>query len=927
MQQPKIMPLPQQEHAYKHNLPIQPTSLIGRDQDVDAVLQLLRRPDVRLLTLTGTPGIGKTRLALQVATELLPDFADGVYFVPLAPISDPELVAPTIAQTLGLKEIPNQSFFELLKTSLQDKPLLLLLDNFEQILPASSLLADLLSACPHLKMLVTSREVLHLRAEHQFPVPPLALADPRHITDTASLSQYAAVELFLQRAQAVRPDFQVTPANGRTVAEICVRLDGLPLAIELAAARIKLLSPQALLARLSRRLQILIGGARDLPERQQTLRKTIQWSYDLLNTEEQRLFRLLSVFMGGCTLEAVGAVCKTLGDGAMNVEEEVLSLLDKSLLQQREQTDGEQRFFMLEMIREFGLEYLKAGREEEIARRAHAEHYLALAEEAEPELKGARQIMWLERLEREHDNLREALVWAVQREETALVLRLSVAQTRFWQVRGHLSEGRGWLEQGLTLSKEVEKSLRARALCHAAELASPQGDDDEALALCRQSLTLFQQLEDPHGVAASHNTLGKVTRVRGDYAAAQRLLEKSLTLSREVGDRQAMAQASVYLALGMSERGDYTTARDPYAESLSIYQEMGDLWNCAEVLISLARTMDYLGNTETARVRAEEGLAICRKLGNRVSFTYIRGLLFLGTLAFTRSDYATAWSLAEEHLLLSRELGDKEGIARAVTSMGRVALYRADYVTARPLLEEALALFRELRYPKNIGYTLADLGRTFLYQGDYAAALPFLQENLEIARELADQRSIAYALGFLGQAAFYQGNYPQARRFLEESLAIDRETGDRLGTARRLCDLGRVSFSQGNTLAAQAHYEKALTICMELDSKWFVAACLEGLAAVMVAQGQLGRAARLWGAAEALREFIGASMPPVDHPLFERMVNTARSTWRRSLCTSLERGTYHDSMAGPRCSGTGDSLHTNRTVGVIAYKVGTFPTR
>jgi predicted ATPase len=363
--------------AQSYNLPAQLTSLIGREREIQVVCSLLRQPEVRLVTLTGPGGVGKTRLALQVAADLLDEFADGICFVPLAPISDPDLVPSTIAQMLGLKEPGDQSLLDLLKASLQDKCLLLLLDNFEQVLAAVPWLADLLAACPSLKVMVTSRAVLRIRGEHEFPVPSLALPDFTHLPESEALSQYAAVALFLERARTVKLDFQLTSANTRTITKICIRLDGLPLAIELAAARTKLLPPQALLARLRHRLQVLTSAAQDAPVRQQTLRNTLAWSYDLLDAREQQLFRRLSVFVSGCTLEAVEGLYTALGEMPADVLDGIVSLMDKSLLQQMERT-----------------------------RQAHATYCLALAEQAELELGGPQQAAWLDRLEREHDNLR-----------------------------------------------------------------------------------------------------------------------------------------------------------------------------------------------------------------------------------------------------------------------------------------------------------------------------------------------------------------------------------------------------------------------------------------------------------------------------------------------------------------------------------------
>src|SRR5258708_7602191 len=457
------------------SLPVQPTPLIGREQEVVITGQLLRREDVRLVTLTGPGGTGKTRLGIQVAAGLSDVFADGVYFVSLAPISDPMLVLPAIAKTLGIRDGVGQSLSARLAEALLKKQVLLLLDNFEQVIEAAPQVADLLTSCPQLKVLVTSREVLHVRAEHEFAVPPLELPDPAHLSELAAIARAPSVALFLQRAQAVKPACRLTITNPTPLTRISVLSDGLPLAIELAAARMKLLTPQLLLTRLGRRLAMLTGGSRDVPARQQTLRNTIEWSYQLLNAWEQQLFRRLSVFVGGCTLLAAEAVCTFPDDGEGEVLDGVASLIDKSLLKRMEQAgegSEEPRLLMLETIREYGLEVLVARGEEEIARRAHADYFMQFAEEAEPALKGPQLVMWLERLEREHDNLRAALQWALEGGRAEMALRLGTALERFWVVRGHRNEGRAFLERALAGSPGVAADLLPNALISPPRLSS-----------------------------------------------------------------------------------------------------------------------------------------------------------------------------------------------------------------------------------------------------------------------------------------------------------------------------------------------------------------------------------------------------------------------------------------------------------------------
>lgn len=687
--------------ARPNDLPIPGSRLIGRDKELATAKAMLLRRDVRLVTLTGPGGIGKSRLALEVARDTVEYFPSGVYFVPLAGVGDPNSITIVIAHTVGVRETGGRPPLETLKEYLQNSlsaPMLLLIDNFEHMVAASPRLAELMAAAPNLKLLVTSRAALHIYDEHEFPVPPLALPDAKSSLSLEALSEYSAISLFVQRAAAVKADFKLNEDNAASVLEICSRLDGLPLAIELAAARTKLLSPSAMRTRLASRLHLLTGGARDLPARQQTLRQTIDWSYDLLSAPEQKLFRRLSVFVGGCTLEAVESVCDTKQDLGLDVLDGMSSMVDKSLVRQVEQADGEPRFVMLETIREYGLGKMVESGEEASTRRAHAAYCLVLAEEGAAEDAGANQKEWQDRFDLEHDNLRAALEWLTETGNIEWGLRLGVALFCFWEMREYLAEGRERLGKLLRLEgAPAPAHARMRALFAAGVLATEQGDYVASDALFRESLEIARRSEDKRSIAVSLNGMAVNARDRDDLAASQSLFEESLVQWRELQDGLAVARALSNLANVAKLRGDYIRSRSLYEQALSIFRELGDRTGVAWALNHQGDVARDQGDTEAAKSQYEQSLAAFRELDDR--WGVAGSLADLGNLAREQGDYGAADSLYRESIEVFQALGHKRGIARLLESFACSAAAQSEPERSLRLAGAAAALRQSIGAP------------------------------------------------------------------------------------------------------------------------------------------------------------------------------------------------------------------------------------
>ncbi|HEX2030167.1 MAG TPA: tetratricopeptide repeat protein [Actinomycetota bacterium] len=694
-------PPPRTLDARPTNLPQQLTTFVGRHRELGEVKEVLER--TRLLTLTGPGGTGKTRLSLQVAAEMIDAFHDGVFFVPLAPITQPGLVIATIAQTLGLHEDPKRPTVEVLVEHLADKEMLLVLDNFEQVVDAAPDVGQILSSTSRVKVVVTSREALGLHGEQEYPVPPLGVPDPMHLPPLASLSQFEAVSLFVERAKAVNPRFVVNEENAPAVAEITARLDGLPLAIELAAARSKILSPQAMLKRLGHRLALLSGGARDLPGRQQTLRDAIAWSYELLEEDERALFARLSVFVGGFNLEAAEAVCDPDGSLGMDPLEAVGSLVNKSLLRQMEGPGGEPRFFMLETIREYAIERLdESGQGEDLGRR-HAERFRDLAARAAPELTGERQSEWLDALAVEHDNLRAAFDWAVERSDADLALRIAAPLWRFWQFRGHLREARVRFERALGL----------------------QGGSAQARA-------------------AAFEGAGGVVYWMGDFEACARYYQASLDLYRELGDRRGEAEALYNLSFAylVPQPPDVEGGARLLEESRRVFAELGDEAGQAKVAWGLGNVYYRLEDFERAEAVLSENVDVKRRLGDRFGTAW--GLHTLGLVLLRMRKNGEAKARFRESLEMFSEVNDLSGITLLLGDFAAARYEDGDEIEAARMAGAADAL-REVSGTELASYVFED--PVWL---DAIAKLrrdPTYREPFEEGKRLSVDDAVGLALG------------------------------------------------------------------------------------------------------------------------------------------------------------------------------------
>lgn len=711
--------------ARKGNLPTLPTTFVGRGKELEQIQDYLTMSNCRLLTLIGVPGVGKTRLSLIAAARLSPFFADGLFFIPLASINDASFVARSIARAVGLQERGETDILRLLKHYLATQSCLLLLDNFEHLLEASSVVGEILSAGPHLKILVTSREALELYGEHTFIVSPLTLPDQHEPKD---VMYNEAVRLFTQRARAAASEFRLTEDNAPVIAEICRRLEGLPLAIELAATRVKLYSPEELLKLLDQRLSMLKSGLRDVPTRHQTLRGAIDWSYSLLSEAEARLFRRLGVFVGGCSLDCIKTVCSP---GLPDVSEAVEALINKSLIQPAKGDRVIPRVDMLDTLGEYALEKLVESGEEWTVKNAVIAFFLNMVAQAQAELRGSNQRFWAQRLEDDYDNLRSVMKWLLEKDAIKTLQHLGNHLAAFWHDRGYLAEGRYWLEITLERNEQVPQQLKAETLEALFSLTWAQGDYAAARQYANQYLLLARNLNDAAIVAAALHALGGVALAEGEYAEARAYYEESRNVSRSPKKIWSTSLALTGIGEVAYLQGDYPSARSYFAEDLERARESGSPQAISAAINGLAKVADMQGDFDAAQAYAEESLLLAEKVKNQQGMAI--ALNRLGRIARQLGNYTQAQSLHEKSLSLARSIHNAPITAFTLNKLGEVAADTGDYLTAFGLHSEALVLNSEMNDPYYVADNLYYLAAVSLKQGDLDGAEKFMNEALQIA--------------------------------------------------------------------------------------------------------------------------------------------------------------------------------------------------
>lgn len=904
-------PLKIQDHLIQ-NMPVNLTSFIGREKEILEITHLL--DSQRFVTISGPGGVGKTRLALQAASVSMNQFLDGGWFIDLASISNPTSVTDFVIKTLGLREDGYLSALEILLYYFQDKTILLIIDNCEHVLPGViPLIQHLLGGTSNLKILATSREPLGLAGETLWSITPLSTPKMGQEISIKTLLQYEAVALFVERAKAARSDFLLTKENAQAVAQLCTRLDGIPLALEIAAARTRVLSVGDIVERLDNQFNFLISN-QNVPLRQKTLRNLIDWSHELLPENERILFRRLSIFAGGWTLQAAEAVCSGESLSSFEVLDLLVHLIDKSLVI-TETLQGSTRFRLLETIRQYARERLIESQEENLIARIHATYFTQLAEESSIELWGRNQARWLKQLDAEIDNLRAAQEWmASNKDAHDLLLRMACGLWRFWRIRGHNQEGRALLEFALAHNPNAPKSLRAEGLRGAGKLALQLADYEPARAMTQESLALSSELGDKKRIGRSLDTLGEIAYYQGDYAQAIDFHTKSHGIMSEIGNKEGVANSLRQLGVIARDRGEYQKATKMLEQSLKLCRELEDKILLSKTLNNLGLVKHRLCFYNHATELFEEAVTLYQELNDRLGIA--NTLQNLGNAARDQGELKRAEPLYEECLKLQQAIGDKRGIAQTMADMAELAFYQGKFVKTSELAEQSLRLFQDLGVKRGIIFSMGLLAYTAQYRGDFETATALATECLSLATKLKASRPMAYCKEVLGLITFAQGRFKEADELLQEAVDIFGEVGDRRNVANARINLARTAYRLGETERAINLINESVAFSRELNIRWTLSLgleilgliqrslnkdeealllfkeslnisyeqdnlqgitnCLGAIAGMAAASDQVANAAILFAAAQKIRDEIKAGMGSGDQAEYDSYLALAR---------------------------------------------------
>lgn len=808
---------PPTESANRHNLPVPLTPLVGRKPEIERVTELLHRADVRLLTLTGVGGVGKTRLAIATGFEMLSDFEQGVWFVDLAALTEPERVAPEIARAFGLLKEESAakrkplSMLDTLKNYLAKRRLLLILDNFEQILGAAFVVRDLLSAAPGLKILVTSRFLLRLYGEYEYQVAPFPLPNPQ--AQTEILAQNAAIELFVQRVRTLKPDFRLNENNAPTIAEICSRLEGLPLALELAAARLRLFTPTMLLEKLRQRLNFLTGGTVDQAERHRTLRAALEWSYELLSPAEKQLFARFAIFQGGCSLEALSEVAGFAPLAPDEVLELTTALVEKSVLKLVEDA-VEPHLYMLETIREYALEKLQAGHESTKLAERHAAYFFKLAEEAAPQMRGAGILTWQTRLRTADQNFQAALTFTLENAPLENFLRFLVTYAAYWRTQGYLSEGFSWCKKALEKLAlpeyaDYKSPLVAKTLEVAGNLANDLSETGLAEQYFKQALALAQEIGDPLLQVQIRRGLGRVYSGLGHFPQSNEILLETLAQARQLGNELEIAATLNILGGSNTNQGNYNEARAYHEEAIALYKKYNAIYSMVSSISGLGSIALFQSEYGRAKEYLQEAISLHRKFGNRLQVA--TSLNARAIVSKQLGEYADARRFLQESQALHEEVGNRTGWMGATLNLALVASDEGDYDQAWQLYIGLLEQWREAQHKMGMASCLYSLGDVARFWGDYRAALKYHEEALQVRREIGDKKGIGYSLYEVGRLWGAVGDYEKAAAYLQESLELREQLRASTNIAESCHELGVLAQAVGDYEKATVYLERALS--------------------------------------------------------------------------------------------------------------------